>query len=83
MRISLTPEQEVWLKFRFAVSDEASLEAAARHMIDEHIAAWEADDLAWAKPQVDEGVAALERGEAISLEEHRARNAARLAAWKG
>jgi len=42
----------------------------------------ERDDLAWAKPLVAEGVAALERGETISLEEHKARNAARLAALK-
>lgn len=32
----------------------------------------EADDLAWAKPYVDEGLAALERGEVLSREEYRA-----------
>jgi antitoxin ParD1/3/4 len=84
MRISLTPEQEAWLKLRFPASDGAALEAAARRIIDDRIAEWEleADDLAWAKPFVDAGVAALDRGEFISLEEHRARNAARLAALK-
>ena len=34
-------------------------------------------------PSSDEGLAALERGEFISLDEHKARNAARLAALKG
>ena len=55
-------------------------------MIDERIAEREleeSDDLGWAKPLVDEGLAALERGEFISLDEHKARNAARLAALKG
>ena len=42
----------------------------------------EEDDLAWAKPLVDEGLAALERGEFMSLEDHKARNAARLAALR-
>jgi hypothetical protein len=40
------------------------------------------DDLAWAKPLVDEALAQVARGEFISLEEHRARNAARLTALK-
>jgi antitoxin ParD1/3/4 len=63
----------------------ASIEEAARQLIDERIAEreLEEDDLAWEKPLVDEGVVALERGECISLEEHKARNAARLAALKG
>lgn len=42
-----------------------------------------ADDcLAWAKPLVDEARAATGRGEVLTLEEHRARNAARLAALR-
>lgn len=40
------------------------------------------DDLAWAKSLVDEGVAALERGDVLTLDEHRARNAARRAALR-
>jgi antitoxin ParD1/3/4 len=38
--------------------------------------------MAWAKPLVDEGIAALERGEYKTHEEHRARNAARRAALR-
>jgi hypothetical protein len=38
MQISLTPEQEAWLKTRVAVGDVASIEEAARRVIDERIA---------------------------------------------
>jgi len=31
------------------------------------------DDLSWARPLVDEGRSALDRGEGLTLEEHRAR----------
>ena len=86
MTITLTPEQESWIKAHVATGEFASIEQAARQLIDDRIAELaqdegdEPDDMAWAKPLVDEGLAALERGEVITLEEHRARNAARLAA---
>ena len=85
MTITLTPAQEAWLQSHVESGTFASIEAAARQLIDERIAEREreADDLAWAKPLVNEGLAALERGEIMSLEEHKARNAARLAALKG
>ena len=82
--LSLTPEQEAWLQAHVAASGAGSIEEVARRIIDEHIAESELehDDLDWAKPLVDEGVASLERGDYISIEEHKARNAARLAAFK-
>jgi antitoxin ParD1/3/4 len=40
----------------------------------------EQGDMAWAKPWVDEARADVARGDVFTLEEHRARNAARLAA---
>jgi len=80
MHIDLTPEQESWIKARVASGDFASVEQAARRLIDERIAELENDDMAWAKPMVDEGLAALESGDFISLEDHRARNLARRAA---
>ena len=85
MPITLTPEQEAWLQSHVATGAFASIEEAARQLLDERIAEreLEEDDLAWAKPLVDEGLTALERGEFMSLEEHKARNAARLAALKG
>ncbi len=79
----LTPEQQEWLAAHVARGAFTSIEEAARQWIDERIAEHEleeSDDMAWAKPYVDEGLAALERGEFVSLEEHKAHNAARLAA---
>jgi antitoxin ParD1/3/4 len=85
MTISLTPEQQAWIDARVARGEFASAEEAARQLIDERILELdidEDDDMAWAKPLVDEALAEVERGEFITLEEHRARNAARLAALK-
>jgi antitoxin ParD1/3/4 len=65
-------------------SEIPSVEAGVRQLVDERIAeiALEEDNFAWAKSYVDEGLAALERGDVITLEEHKARTAARLAALK-
>ena len=57
----------------------ASVEEAARQLIDERIAeraTEEGDDLGWAKPYVDEARAAVAL---VTLDEHKSRNAARLA----
>ena len=83
MAITLNPDQEAQIKTRVASGDFASVEEAARQLIDEALAERaldESDDLAWAKPYVDEALAEVARGEEITLEEHKARNAARLAA---
>lgn len=86
MTITLHPDQEAKLKTRVARGDFASVEEAARRLIDEALverALEESDDMAWAKPYVDEALAEVARGEEITLEEHKARNAARLAALRG
>ena len=83
MTITLKPDQETRIKTRVARGDFASVEEAARQLIDEALverALGENDDMAWAKPFVDEALAEVARGEEISLEEHEARNDARLAA---
>ena len=84
MTITLHPEQEAWLKTRVKSGDFASVEEAARQLIDDRIAELEleGDDLAWAKPYVDEALAAVERGEYVTLEEHKAHMAALLASLK-
>jgi antitoxin ParD1/3/4 len=85
MLITLTPEQEAWLKAHVANGDFASIDEAARQLIDERIAeraAEETDDLAWAKPYVDAAREAVARGEFVSLDEHKAHNARLLAALK-
>ena len=85
MTINLNPEQEARIKTRVAVGDFPSVEEAARQLIDEALverALEESDDMVWAKPYVDEALAQVERGEVITLEEHEARNDARLAAMR-
>ena len=83
MLIALTAEQEACLKDRVSRGEFVSIEDAARRLIDDGISMLDQGseaDLLWAVPLVAEGVAALERGETISLSEHTARNADRLAA---
>ena len=84
MTITLTPEQEAWCKAQVSRGDFASIEQAVQQLLDERIAERliEEDDLAWAKPLVDEALAAVERGDVITLEEHKRRNAARLVALR-
>ena len=86
MTVTLKPEQEAWLRCHVEAGDFASIEDAALHLIDERIADRENEksgDLAWAKPDVEEGLAALARGDVISHDEHRSRNVIRLAALRG
>jgi antitoxin ParD1/3/4 len=82
--LTLTPEQEAWLHAHVATGDFASVEEAARQLIEERIAErdLEDDDLEWAKPLLEEARADIARGDVMSLEEHKARNAARLAALR-
>jgi antitoxin ParD1/3/4 len=85
MTITLTPEQMAWIDAHVARGDFPSVEEAVRQLIDERIAerAIEDDNLSWAKPLVDEALAEVERGDVMSLDEHKARNAARLATMRG
>ena len=85
MAITLRPEQLAQLEALVTRGEYASIEDAARHLIDERLAERlieENDDLSWAKPYVDEALASLARGEGMTLEEHKKRMAARLAALK-
>jgi antitoxin ParD1/3/4 len=85
MTISLTPDQQAWLNAHVARGEFSSVEEAVRQLLDERIAersAEENDDLSWAKPLVDEALAAAARGEVISREEHDARMDALVASMK-
>jgi antitoxin ParD1/3/4 len=71
MRIELDEKYREWLRARVAAGDYASMEEAVaaaieRMMLDDGP---DDDDLAWAKPLVDEGVAQLDRGETFSHED--------------
>ena len=72
MLIELTPEQEAWLKTRVANGSFASVADAISSILDERISV-EDDDLAWAKPLVEEGERAFERGDVMTLDEFRSR----------
>jgi antitoxin ParD1/3/4 len=85
MTISLTPEQQAWIAAHVARGDFASVEDAARQLIDERIAeraVEEGDDLAWAKPYVDEALAEVARGNVLTRKEHEARIDTLLASMK-
>ena len=71
MQISLTREQQEWLEAKVAAGQFGSIEEAAAAAIADSMAG-EIDDMAWAKPYVDEARAAIERGDVLSIEEHRA-----------
>lgn len=67
MQIRLTKDQEDWLQAQIAGGRFASLDEALAEAIDALRA--EDEELAWAKPLVDEGLAELDRGESISADE--------------
>lgn len=76
MLVQLTKEHEDWLRAQVAAGRFSSLEEAIAEAINS--LKGEDDELAWAKPLVAEGLAELDRGEAIPAEEVFARVEARL-----
>ena len=68
MNITLPADQERWLKMRIANGEFQSVEDAVRQLIAERMII-DGDDMAWARPLVDEARAAIERGDKVSLEE--------------
>jgi len=85
MTISLTPDQHAWIAERVRCGTFASIEAAVSQLLDERIAelAIEDDDLSWAKPLVDVGLADLAAGRVLSRAEHEARMDELLASLTG
>ncbi|HEX6002090.1 MAG TPA: hypothetical protein VFZ16_22260 [Hyphomicrobiaceae bacterium] len=71
MTITLAPEQLKWLEQQVAGGQFASVEEAVRLAVAE-LMADDSDDLAWAKPLVDEARASLARGEGVSADSVRA-----------
>jgi antitoxin ParD1/3/4 len=87
MTIMLSQEQEDWLRAQVAAGEFASLDEAVKTAVQRMILDAESDydnddDLAWAKPLVDEGLAALEWGEFFTHEEVFARLGRRIAAQR-
>jgi antitoxin ParD1/3/4 len=72
MEISLSPAQQEWLRARVARGEFATIEDAASAAITESMAG-DIDDLAWARPYVDQARQDVSSGKVLTLEEHRAR----------
>ena len=81
MNISLPADQRAWLEAEVAAghfnSVDEALAAAVASLMD-----LEGDDLAWAKPQVDEARASVAKGHVVSGEDYLKRLAAKAAALK-
>jgi antitoxin ParD1/3/4 len=82
MTITLTADQEASLAALVAAGKFASVEEAARALLDERLAERqiEDDDFEWAKPLIDEAEADIARGAIISRDDHDASIDALLAA---
>jgi Arc/MetJ-type ribon-helix-helix transcriptional regulator len=77
MQITLNKDQEDWLREQVAAGQFPSLESAVAAAIEQLRLG--DDDLEWARPLVAEGLAELDRGEALSADEAFARAAGRSA----
>ena len=64
MSVQLSPEQQRWLEAQVAAGQFSSLEEAVAVAISDLMTTSE-DDLEWAKPLIESGLAELERGEGI------------------
>ncbi|MFO1159648.1 MAG: hypothetical protein U1E60_12475 [Reyranellaceae bacterium] len=81
MTITLPREQQEWLEAQVAAGDYDSVEQAVASIVAEHMQL-DVDDLSWAKPLVDDGVASLAQGEALTLAAHRRGIEAKLASLR-
>lgn len=81
MTITLSREQQEWLESQVKAGVYGSVDEAVASILAEHMVL-DIDDMAWAKPLVDEGRASLDRGEGIPVEEHLRRITERLESLK-
>jgi Arc/MetJ-type ribon-helix-helix transcriptional regulator len=84
MNIRLKPDTEEWLKAQVAEGRFESVEEAVEVLVaDDRVQAkLNEEDLSWAKPYIEEGLAAIEAGDLIPAEEVHAEIRARLAQRK-
>ena len=68
MNIRLPVDQQKWLEEQVAAGRFGSVEDAVALAVGDLMATGE-DDLAWAKPYVDEARAEVARGEVVSLDD--------------
>jgi antitoxin ParD1/3/4 len=69
MNITLPREQQEWLEAQVKAGAYDSVEDAITSILAEHMEP-DIDDMAWARPLVDEGRASLEQGKGLTLAEH-------------
>ena len=77
MNITLPREQQDWLEAQVKAGAYESIDDAVASIVAEHMQL-DLDDLDWAIPLVEEGRATLEREGGLTIEDHRARVAAKL-----
>ena len=77
MDITLKPEPLKWLEEQVAAGAYASIDDAV-HIAVAGLMAIETDDLAWAKPLVDEARASIARGEGMKAADVKAETEAYL-----
>jgi Arc/MetJ-type ribon-helix-helix transcriptional regulator len=77
MTINLPREQQEWLEAQVRAGAYDSAEEAVASIVAERMHL-DVDDMSWARALVDEGRASLERGEGLSLDEHRERIARKV-----
>jgi antitoxin ParD1/3/4 len=84
MTITLSPDQAAWLANRVASGDFASAEDGVRQIVKVRIVEIELkdDELEWTKPYGDEAIAAVERGEYVTLDRQNTKMAPILAFLK-
>ncbi len=68
MKITLPTEQQKWLEAQVAAGSFASIDEALAVAVAD-LMAIQNDDLAWAKPYVDQARASVARGDLLSGEE--------------
>lgn len=78
MNIALNPDQQQWLEAEVSAGTFASIEDAVRLAVAGLMDSDEDDDLAWAKPLVDEARASIARGEGVPAADVKAEIEARL-----
>jgi antitoxin ParD1/3/4 len=81
MNIALPPEQQKWLEAQVAAGHFASIDEALAVAVAD-LMAIQTDDLAWAKPYVEQARASLARGDTLSGDEFFERLDSRLKALR-
>jgi len=81
MNITLPPEQQKWLEAQVAAGRFGSIDEALAVAVADLIAIG-SDDLAWAKPYVDEARASVARGDVLPGDDYLNRLKAKLGALR-